>query len=839
MVARDGLEENTRLMRRLGTLLGPCFVLLALGFLCFARLFAHPSALIVDDHQPSVDFANHGDPRPVGNDATFVFLPHHLHVARVLAAFGHPPAWDSSGFGGRPMVGNPQSGLFYPPVWMTWCFPHAAALGWLTVAHLFWGGLGTYLLARTQGLGRWSATVAAGIYQASPYLLAQTFEGHYPHVWAASWFPWAFWAQAEHRAGQVRGLVALPPILATAYLTGHPQEWYLLVLALSVWVISDGLRPLLPGHGKRRNASAIAVHWVAVLGVSLSLAAIELIPVQAVLPWVLKSPQPDVPRNYQLHPENLLQLLSPSALGGPADYDGVDNYWESVFSFGLIPLVLVGVALAAASQRPRVRGWAVLVLLSVWFAGGRQLGLYHILYRTLPGLNWFRVPARSLFLTSLGVAILAGFGLEVLRRRLVGARPWRWFSFRLARTACVVVCLLLLVRQAGLLSVPSPISAHLERTARSTHEQSDRLHRAGLGVNRIVSNPAFWIMTATIGSVAAAGCLCSSRRARRRAADLLGLLALGELAWYGFAVLQVAPASIFFRPDPISQSLISLETARCGSVPPRVRARDNFYLDLQAVRSGIEKTNINDVFQLQHAWALYEPLYAVATTRPERPETPMSRAVGEYRRQVRQGIFDRMAVTALVSDRVEVDPPWPVAARGICDTKAYVIQRNPTPLPRAYVVPRAEAIADDDATIVSRFRSSDARTAVLMAEDPLAAYPSDWRQPFTPARWLSLDPDRPALEVSTTAPGLLVIADTWMPGWSARVDGQGCPIFRGNLAQRVIPIEHAGVHRVDLVYHPPGLALGCTISALTACAWGVFSIAVFRRSRQAACGRVS
>ena len=224
-------------MRRLGTVLVPWFVLLALGCLCFARLVAHPSGLIVDGQRPSVDFANHGDPRPVGNDATFVFLPHHLYVAKVLAAFGHPPAWDSSGFGGRPMVGNPQSGLFYPPVWIAWCSAYPAALGWLTVAHLLWGGLGMYLLARTQGLGRWPATVAAGIYQASPYLLAQTFEGHYPHVWAASWFPWAFWAQAEHRAGRVA---------RAARLASHPGRG--LPDRTSARVVSPGAGALGLGH---------------------------------------------------------------------------------------------------------------------------------------------------------------------------------------------------------------------------------------------------------------------------------------------------------------------------------------------------------------------------------------------------------------------------------------------------------------------------------------------------------------------------------------------------------------------------------------------------------------
>ncbi|MGC8641983.1 MAG: hypothetical protein ACP5XB_19120, partial [Isosphaeraceae bacterium] len=64
-------------MRRLGTVLVPWAVLLALSCFCFARLVALPTGLIVDGRRPSIDFANHGESRPVGNDATFVFLPHH------------------------------------------------------------------------------------------------------------------------------------------------------------------------------------------------------------------------------------------------------------------------------------------------------------------------------------------------------------------------------------------------------------------------------------------------------------------------------------------------------------------------------------------------------------------------------------------------------------------------------------------------------------------------------------------------------------------------------------------------------------------------------------------
>ena len=61
--------------------------------------------------------------------------------------------------------------------------------------------------------------------------------------------------------------------------------------------------------------------------------------------------------------------------------------------------------------------------------------------------------------------------------------------------------------------------------------------------------------------------------------------------------------------------------------------------------------------------------------------------------------------------------------------------------------------------------------------DPLRSIPDTHRQPFTAAEWASVDPDHPVLEVTTQAPGLLVISDTWMPGWTARVDGEPTPIF--------------------------------------------------------------
>jgi hypothetical protein len=805
-------------------------VLVALGALCFARLIADPTGLIVDGTRPSIDHMIRGDPRPLGNDLTFVFLPRQIYIGSVIRECGHPPAWDRTGFGGRPLVGNPQSGLFYPPAWLAWFWNEPAILGWITVGHLLWGSAGIYVLARGQGLSGLPALLAAGVFQASPYMLAQTFEGHYPHVWAACWFPWAFWAYSGHRAGRSRASLLLPPILALALLTGHPQEWVLLIVALSAWVVVDAVMMARLDWPRVVRASKGLLQWAAVVTISVALAAIEVFPALSLVRCVAKSASvespPDLSRSYLFRLENLFQLLAPGALGGPADYFGHDNYWESVFSCGLVPLVLVVAALLTLPARPQAAGWAALVGGSVWFAAGPRLGLYTLICSIVPGMSWFRVPGRSFFLACVGAAMLAGLGLEIVREKIADRNCWRPFARWLVCLGVLLVGLLLLLSAAS-----RPRGDHAGSTDRLVVVPPKNLDLIGMAAERILHDPAFWLAGGSLGLLVACACMLGSESARRGILPALVILALAELGSQGFTLIQVTSASTFLRPDRVAEALVRLGQDNPGLGPIRVRARDSCFLDLQAARYGIEKTNVNDVFQLAHAAPLYETLYPVAARTPVRPETTMSVAVADNNRQIRQGVFDRLAVSYLVSDRVETDPPWPVAATGTCDGNPFVIQRNPTALPCAYVVPRAELVTSEAGMTLARFRTADPHRSVLMVEDPLAEVPAGDRQPFTPVRWLSRDPDRPALEVSTRAPGFLVMADTWMPGWSARVDSRPTRIFRGNHAQRVIPLEHAGRHWIELEYRPPGLALGLAITTLSALAWGAVCFTAAWRGR--------
>jgi hypothetical protein len=593
----------------------------------------------------------------------------------------------------------------------------------------------------------------------------------------------------------------LPVFLALAYLTGHPQEWFLLVLACSAWSVFDAARAWRRDGLARALATPLV--WAAVLGFSLALAALELIPQLSVTPWMLRGhlPQggPALPQRYHLQGINAFQLLSPGALGGPADYFGNDNYWETVLSIGLIPLVLLIAAVRWHPDRRSVRGWLALVLLAVWCAGGRHLGLYPLLYYLVPGMSWFRVPARSLFLANLGAAVLVGLGAETLWARMT-PQSGRRFARSVLALLLVVIAGLFVLAQAGESSGPG-------RTAEAAR--------------RVLGDGCLRLALCGIALVVALDYVPNRLRSARLASALLGFLAMCELTWHGHSLLEVAPFARFGGNDPVGDALGRLGDRSPGSGPFRIKARDSFYGDLPAVRAGIEKTNVNDVFQLEHAARLYETLYPVASWRRRMREAPMDEAVEDYRRQVRQAVFDRMNVAFVVSDRFEADPGWPIVAQGDWRGTHFVIQRNPAFLPRAYVVPRAALAPPGRRAIPDDLRDVDPREAVLMGADPLRSLPFGERQRFTTAAWTSFDPDHPVVQVTTTAPGLLVIADTWMPGWTARVDGAPAPCYRGNHAQRVIPLPAPGAHTITLDYRPPGLALGCAITSVAAIAWVV------------------
>jgi uncharacterized membrane protein YfhO len=74
--------------------------------------------------------------------------------------------------------------------------------------------------------------------------------------------------------------------------------------------------------------------------------------------------------------------------------------------------------------------------------------------------------------------------------------------------------------------------------------------------------------------------------------------------------------------------------------------------------------------------------------------------------------------------------------------------------------------------------------------------------------------------VQSDGPGYLVTRDSFASGWRATVDGRAAPVLRANGKHRAVAVP-GGRHRVEMRYHPPGLALGIALTGIAAVAGAV------------------
>ena len=133
---------------------------------------------------------------------------------------------------------------------------------------------------------------------------------------------------------------------------------------------------------------------------------------------------------------------------------------------------------------------------------------------------------------------------------------------------------------------------------------------------------------------------------------------------------------------------------------------------------------------------------------------------------------------------------------------------------RAWIVHGVTPVADE-ATAQAAIANPtfDPRTTAVIEADvpphPATAAASSERVLCTSATG-----EQVTYRVELAAPGFLVVADAWYPGWRASIDGAPGEILRANLLYRAIPLEK-GPHEVTLTYRPDSWRLGVRISLVT------------------------
>jgi hypothetical protein len=290
--------------------------------------------------------------------------------------------------------------LAAPVLWLT--ANPVLALNLVALLSVVLCGLGAYVLGRQLGMGIAGAAICGLVYAFSPPRFLRLDQLHLATI---QWVPFGLAAMHAYLDGGQPFALRLAALFFSlqALSSGHGVVFLLLaMIALALFRVALG-EPIALTRRVRDLG----------LGGTVALAPAFL----AFVPYVIVQREAGLRRTLENWTVSASSFLaSPSHahqwLLSFAPDTRINETADAYLFPGFLPIALAIVALARARDHRRaVFFYALLTIVSVWLTLGPPIGLWPLVY-WLPGLNFIRVPSRFMLLAILGLAVLAGFGVE-------------------------------------------------------------------------------------------------------------------------------------------------------------------------------------------------------------------------------------------------------------------------------------------------------------------------------------------------------------------------------------------------------------------------------------------
>ncbi len=315
---------------------------------------------------------------------------------------GEIPLWNPYAFGGVPFQADPQAAVFYPGRLVTIGLLSLDsdvtngdvyfALELEMTVHVLITILLMYLFLRqfTVPIGSLTGALVwgyGGYLTSYPLLQLAILE-------TVTWLPLILWVidrGTAEKQPRWQWLSLAGVLFALSILGGHPQSFLLVgYLSLSYLVYR------LWGINWQKLILALAVFGIIALGLS----AFQVLPTVDFQAQTTRANIGIDERGMGFQWHELLTILLPD-----------NNYvaWNPLY-FGIITLVLVGIALLVKSEKY----WVGVSFVSLLLVFGHNTALYQVFYLILPGFSFFRGQERNILLLVFGVAVLTAQGTQTL-----------------------------------------------------------------------------------------------------------------------------------------------------------------------------------------------------------------------------------------------------------------------------------------------------------------------------------------------------------------------------------------------------------------------------------------
>jgi hypothetical protein len=711
---------------------------------------------------------------PVGGDPDRMFRPIKAELAVALRD-GRVPFWSERLGLGVPLVAESQVAAFYPPNWLLYRVLSVSAAYRVSMwLHCVAIAAATFAYARHIGLGGWGSAVSALTFPFCGFLTV-----HSSHEWAyhtLAYLPLCLLAADRYvDTGKVEWLAAFALLWGIQISLGHfqVQMWTgALAVALGLWRVIAERLPVW-----RILGLVLGLIWAA------AVSAVQIVPTWELAKLAGQTRHKYYELSYFAYPPGHWAELAVPGLFRNLVGGGEGPYWstqrttsfEACLFVGTVPLLLATVG-ALAGGRP-LTPWRLAILMSFalatmphWWPRGFAAVL------RLPGLGYFRSPARYTAVTSFGLAILAGSGLD----RAIASERFRAGL----RLAVALVFAAFVWASVWTLAHSSLFAAVGDATGMF----------ARLGLAALTWALAFWVVVRW-------------RQKQSEGAWLVLLVTAVELGAFYYAGGTTRWGATI--PLPTSSPVLSLLAREPGVV--RVAGQ----LDNLPLRAGAATAAPYTGFSLVGPHLVLKAA--------QDPRTPDERvALCRLR---------RYGVTHFVRDTPPADQPGEVVFHGddpALDVLAYRPPGSPgrrewwvvrlsNVFPQARVALRAFT-ATDTANLLETLSGSNARDeAWFLPGDAPNESGSPRARSARVLRWAGLSG-----EVEHDGTCDLILMRAYYPGWIVKVgEKTERPVGQADGGLIAVRLEGAGVDRVVLQFRPKGFVVAAMLTvAATAVALG-------------------
>ncbi len=708
---------------------------------------------------------------PFSNEDLFIYFPAQHKVTFEMWRHGQIPLWNPYQGCGNPLLATAQAQALYPLNIVYLFLPVHIAMGAFAVLHVFLAGVFTFIFMRTVGASRVGAIVAGILFMFGGPIMVRTFQTSI--LGSAIWLPLVL--TAIHRIIQRHRLVDALLLAVSVWMlltTGWMQIVMYAFYMSALFTCADLVWSYMREKSAQRLIVPIALLLLGCV-FGLGLASAQIVPSTGLS---LLSPRPpgglSIDQIIRFHEHETLRLFARDFLSpGPATR-------PRQAYVGITTLILG--FLAILNTRNRKYAWffaAMAVLFGVLSLGNwPTFRLYH----RLPTGDWFQNPARFRYLWGFALAILAGWGTDLLvGPRKDGVSP---------RTSMIARSIALVIACGGIVVVAPSLG---------------RLYAIAILV---------------IGAVTI---FATRRIVLHVCGAALVLLVLCDM-FLSVTTLMARPetSSELFRNQ--EQTLDFVRDKNTLYRTHMLRMSEDWALIAKAgMLTKTYVTNDYEPLPLKRFGAFYS--YMVCGKENCVKDAPF---FGEWfvtytivnptllnlmsARYIAQGPgrdFYQELSHSEIYNLESAAKHYPVVHKA----KGITFFENTAALPRAYAVGNAKVLGDEEILPFLVSEEFDPREEVVI-EEPVTV---EIDEPFyQEAEFVEYSPSRVVVRATCPSGGYLVLTDNYDPGWQARVNGRTTEILRANYTFRAVPVEQ-GESEVVFEYKPRSFTIGAAISVLT------------------------